>query len=126
MLAFHDARDDVVALTVSERLTGADVDALLAMLDDRLARFPKVHVFVEARAVGSVDVRGLAGHVSGALPLLGRLGQFGRVAVVADQAWVRAITRAKSAILPFVSFRVFEPHRSAEALGWVKGELSLE
>ena len=126
MLAFHDASDDVVALTVSERLAGADLDALLAMLDDRLARFPKVHVFVEVKAVGGVDFSGLASHATGALPLLGRLGQFGRVAVVADQAWLRAVTRAKSAILPFISFRVFEPHRSAEALGWVKGELAIE
>lgn len=126
MLAFHNASDDVVALTVSDRLDGPDLDALLAMLDDRLARFPKVHVFVEVKSVGGVDFSGLASHVTGALPLLGRLGQFGRVAVVADQAWLRAAARAKSALLPFISFRVFEPHRSGDALRWVKGELALE
>ena len=56
--------------------------------------------------------------------LLGKLRQFGRVAVVADQAWVRIATRIESALLPFVSYRTFEPEQRAEALAWVRGSAS--
>jgi hypothetical protein len=42
------------------------------------------------------------------------------VAVVADQAWVRAGTRIESALLPFVSYRVFMPAQRDEALAWVR------
>ena len=54
--------------------------------------------------------------------MLGKLNRFGRVAVVADQAWIRAMTRIESAILPFISYRVFEPAQRDEALAWAKGE----
>lgn len=121
MLDFHEASDDVLAVTVMERITSADLETLIETIEDRLARFPTVHVFAEVRAVGGLDFSGLGSHVARAMPLLGRLGQFGRVAVVADQAWIRGLTRLESAILPFISYRVFEPAQSAEALAWVKG-----
>ena len=54
-----------------------------------------------------------------ALPLFGKLKSFRRVAVVADQAWIRAGTRIESALLPFISYRVFEPAQRDEALEWV-------
>src|SRR3546814_8073513 len=54
-----------------------------------------------------------------AMPLFGKLNRFGRVAIVADQAWIRLASRLESAILPFISYRVFEPDQRAEALAWV-------
>jgi hypothetical protein len=58
------------------------------------------------------------------LPLFGKLGRFGRVAVVADQAWIRAGTRPESALLPNISYRVYLPHERDEALAWVTGKSS--
>ena len=45
----------------------------------------------------------------------------GRVAVVADQTWIRASTRLESALLPNISYRVYMPEERAEALAWVTG-----
>ena len=59
--------------------------------------------------------------MSRALPLLGKLDKFGRVAVVADQGWVRAGSRLESAMLPNIKYRVYEPDERAEALAWVTG-----
>jgi hypothetical protein len=42
--------------------------------------------------------------------------------VVADQAWVRLGTRIESVLLPFISYRVFEPDQRNEALAWVRGD----
>ena len=55
------------------------------------------------------------------MPLFGKLTRFGRVAVVADQTWVRIGTRVESAVLPFISYKTFEPAQREEALAWVKG-----
>jgi len=60
--------------------------------------------------------------VKRALPLLGKLNRFGRVAVVADQAWVRAGSRLESALLPNISYRVCLPEERDEALAWVRGQ----
>jgi len=43
------------------------------------------------------------------------------VAVVADQAWIRAGTRIESALLPHISYRTYMPDERSEALAWVVG-----
>jgi hypothetical protein len=120
VLEFIDGADGVVAMTVSDKITGADLAAMMERVEQAMARRDVIHVFVETRSVDAIVVSGLASHFARAMPLLGRLKHFGRVAVVADQAWVRAGTRIESALLPFVSYRVFMPAQRDEALAWVR------
>ncbi|HEY1144738.1 MAG TPA: STAS/SEC14 domain-containing protein [Allosphingosinicella sp.] len=122
MHMFIESADDVIALTVSEKLTGAELDAIMDQLEAKMARHEKVHIFVETRAIHGVELSGLPSYMARAMPLFGKLKHFGRVAVVADQAWVRVATRIESALLPFISYRVFLPEERDEALAWVRGE----
>jgi hypothetical protein len=87
-----------------------------------MARPGKVHVFVETHSIDGIQLPALREHMTRALPLFGKLGRFGRVAVVADQAWVRAGSRLESAILPSISYRVFTPDQGDAALAWVEGK----
>ena len=119
MLQFIPTPDDVIAVTVEDKVTSADMVAVMDRLDACLAGHDKVHVFVETRALDGIEVSGLGSHIARAMPLLGGLRRFGRVAVVADQAWVRAGTRIESTLLPFVGYRVFKPEQRDEALAWV-------
>lgn len=121
MLTMIDSADDVIALRVADRIGGAELDAVMDRLDAAMARHDKVHVFVETHAIDGIEIAGLGAYMKRALPLLGKLGRFGRVAVVADQGWIRAATRIESAILPHVSYRVFEPEERDAALAWVTG-----
>jgi len=119
MHQFIDSPDDVIALTVADKITAADLDAIMDQLDSVMARHEKVHVFVETRGIDGIELSGLPGYMTRAMPLFGKLDRFGRVAVVADQAWVRAATRLESAILPNISYRTYMPDERAEALAWV-------
>jgi len=121
MLEELDSVDDVLAVRVSHKITGADLDKIMDRLDALMARHEKTHVFVETRAIDGIELTGLPRYMARALPLFGKLDRFGRVAVVADQAWVRAGTRLESALLPNVKYRVYEPEERAEALAWVTG-----
>ena len=120
MLEFIDSRPDVIALKVSHKITSRDLDAIMDRLEPLLAQQDKVHVFVETQSIDGLELSGLPSYVARAMPLFGKLARFGRVAVVADQAWIRAGTHMESAMLPFISYRVFEPERRAEALAWVE------
>jgi hypothetical protein len=80
----------------------------------------KVHIFVETHAIDGIELSGLAAYTKRAMPLFGKLDRFGRVAVVADQAWIRFATRLESALLPFISYRTFLPADRDEALNWVR------
>lgn len=119
MLDFIPSPVDVIALTITDRVTSADLAAVMDRLDACLGTHDPVHMFVETRGLDAIEVRGLGAHIARAMPLLGKLRSFGRIAVVADQAWVRGGTRIESALLPFIGYRVFTPDRRDEALAWV-------
>jgi hypothetical protein len=116
-----DSVDDVLAVRVSHKITGADLDAIMDRVDALLASHDKLNVFVETREIDGIELTSLPGYMARALPLFGKLDKFGRVAVVADQAWIRAGTRLESAMLPNIKYRVYEPDERAEALAWVSG-----
>lgn len=124
MIDFLDAPGDVIAITIADKITSEDLRAVMDRLESLLASAPKIHVFVETRHIDGLELSGLREYVARAAPLFGKLHRFGRVAVVADQAWIRWGTRLESALLPFIAYCVFEPGERETALAWVKGENS--
>ncbi len=120
MLEIIDSADDVLAIKVSHKITSADLDSIMDRLDDSLSRFDTVHVFVETHGIDGLELTGLPSYMARAMPLFAKLNRFGRVAVVADQTWIRLGTRLESLVLPFISYRVFEPDDRDKALAWVE------
>jgi hypothetical protein len=119
MLEIIESPDDVIALKISGSIKGQELDTIMDRLDGIMASHDKVHVFVETRGIAGLELSSLPHYFSRAMPLFGKLGRFGRVAVVADQAWIRVGTRIESAMLPFISYRTYEPDERDEALTWV-------
>ena len=119
MLEFIDSHDDVIALVVSEKIIGADLDAIMDRLDEAMSKHDRVHVFVETRSIDGIELSSLPSYMARAMPLFGKLGRFGRVAVVADQVWIRVGTRLESALLPNIRYRTYMPEERDEALAWV-------
>ena|SRR5687768_17534434 len=119
MHSMIDAPNDVIALRVSGKIRGSDLDAIMDRLGAVMAAHDKVHVFVETQGIEGIELNGLPSYMQRAMPLFGKLDRFGRVAVVADQAWIRAGTRLESALLPSIRYRVYMPDEREEALAWV-------
>ena len=119
MHEFIETPSDILALKVSGRITGEDLDPIMDRLDSAFEQHKNVHVFVETKAIGALELSALPHYFSRAFPLFGKLSRFGRVAVVADQAWIRVGTRIESAVLPFITYRVYEPNERDDALRWV-------
>jgi len=122
MHEFIETPDDVLAVTVSGRITGEDLDAMIERLEQAFDGHKKVHVFVETRSLDAIELRGLASYLPRALPMFAKLHRFGRVAVVADQTWVQVAARVESAVLPGISYRTFEPSQREAALAWVMND----
>lgn len=118
MLEFIEGPDGAIALTIAGTITDEDLERIMDRLDITMKRSDQVDVFVETRHIDGLQLSALATYTARALPLLGKLKSFRRVAVVADQAWIRAATRIESMLLPFVSYRVFPPDQRDAALRW--------
>jgi hypothetical protein len=121
MLEELDSVADVLAVRISHKITGADLDAVMDRLEALMETHDKINVFVETREIDGLELTSLPRYMARSLPLLGKLDKFGRVAVVADQGWVRAGTRLESAMLPNIRYRVYDSDERAEALAWVTG-----
>ena len=119
MLEILDSRDDVIAIKMSHKITGADLETTMDCLVEALAKHEIIHVFAETESIDGIEISALPSHMARAMPLFGKLDRFGRVAVVADQAWVRLGTRLESALLPNISYRTYTPEEREQALAWV-------
>ncbi|MBJ7439597.1 MAG: STAS/SEC14 domain-containing protein [Sphingopyxis sp.] len=119
MMEWLDSADDVIALKMANKIAGSDLETIMDRLDKAMAHHDKVHVFVETQSIDGIQISGLGSYVSRAIPLFGKLGRFGRVAVVADQAWLRTGTRIESALLPLINYRTYKPEQRGEAFAWV-------
>jgi hypothetical protein len=122
MHEFIPSPDDVLALRISGTVTGDDLEPIMDRTEAIMAKHDKIHVFVETQGIDGLQLSAMPHYLNRAFPLFGKLGHFGRVAVVADQAWMRVATRLESAVLPNISYRVFEPAQRAEALDWAVGK----
>ena len=123
MHEFIDSPDDVLALKISGTITGEDLNAIMDRTEAVLAKHDKAHVYAETEGIDGMQLSALPHHFTRAMPLFGKLGQFGRVAVVADQAWIRTGSRLESALLPNINYMVVGPEGRDEALAWVmKGQ----
>ena len=63
MLSFIDSTGEVLAIEVSGKITGDDLEAIMDVLDRTLATHDKVHVFVETRAIGGLELTSLPDQV---------------------------------------------------------------
>ncbi len=124
MLETIDSADDVIALKVSHKITGNDLESMMDRVNEVMSRHDKVHVFVETSSIDGLEVSSLPSHMARTMPLFGKLDRFGSVAVVADQAWMRVGTRLESALLPNISYRTYMPDERDEAFAWVAGSPS--
>jgi hypothetical protein len=122
MLEFIKSPDDVLAVKLTGTITGKDLDAILDRAEDIIAKPGKIHFYVETKGIEGIELAAMPHHFSRSFPLFGKLDRFGRVAVVADQAWVRVLTRFESAGLPYVSYRVYEPGERKQALDFAFGK----
>ncbi|WP_230206760.1 STAS/SEC14 domain-containing protein [Novosphingobium sp. Gsoil 351] len=117
-MKFVPGPDNAIAVSLSGTVTGDDLSQIMDRLELALNIFNTVDVFIETHEIKGLEVSALAAYAARALPLFGALRAFDRVAVVADQAWIRLATRLESAILPLISYRIFKPEHRAEAMAW--------
>lgn len=122
MLEFIKSPDNVLAVKLTGTITGKDLDTILDRAEDIFAKPGKLHFYVETRGIDGIELSALPHHFNRSFPLFSKLDRFGRVAVVADQPWMRVLTRFESAVMPFVSYRVFVPEERKEALDFAFGK----
>lgn len=124
MLSELDGGDALIALSFSGRLEKEDVERAMRRLETAFERGGPVHLFIEVKGFQGMSLEAWVSDFTHGLRFLGRLKQFGRVAIVSDQGGIRTASRIESAVLPHVTYEVYPPAQRDHALAWAKGEVS--
>jgi hypothetical protein len=124
MMDYLDSKPDVFAVRCGGRLEQAEVEECLTRLRSALDANAKTHIYAEIVDLGGMSAESLVAGFKWASEWLGKLDRFGRVAIVADQTWIRWAAKAESALLPHVSYETFETNARERAFAWVQGEIA--
>lgn len=124
MLEYLPTPEDVIAVRIAGKVSREELESMIDRMLRSLDEGERTHVFVEVTQLAGLELEGMGEHLRRSLPVMGRLRKFGRIAVVADQTWLRWASRIESAVLPFVSYEVCTPEEREGAWRWVLGEQS--
>lgn len=121
MLRIVEDSAHVIMAEASGHISDEDIAAAIEAMDHSLAAGGELHKFAEVKNLSGVDPSGLVHGLLNGAHLLNHLRRFGRVGIVSEQRWVRVLSRVESALLPGISYRVYEPGQREAALDWVRG-----
>jgi len=118
MLDILKAPSHVAAFRLSKLVSGLDYDRMIAELEARLGRHPRISVYADLTDFERLRVDAIARDVRYAWSKRNELERFARLAVVSDAGWVRALSAAGRLVLAKVALRVFPTRERDAALRW--------
>jgi hypothetical protein len=122
MLEYLPSKEDVIAIRCGGKLKRAELETYMDRLEASLAQREQTHLFAEVVEFGGLDTDGLGNLMKRSAVWFRNLDRVGRVAIVADQSWIRWAAKLESAVLPHVSYETFESDERERAWAWVQGE----
>lgn len=122
MLEFIRSQENVIAARISGRITSEEIGRYIEHLEDALERHPETHIYAEVVDFSGLEMDDFGKHMRRGVAMLGELDRFGRIAVVADQTWIRWLARIESALLPKLSYKTFRSDERDVALAYVEGK----
>ncbi len=119
MLTITPVSPRAIEIVAEGRFTDADVRPALARLEALLDEMPRIDILADVRGSPSIGLSAIAEEMKH-LPLLFRLiRQTDRVAIVADEAWVRVLSRIESALIPGLHYEIYGREHAAHARSWL-------
>ena len=119
MISYTTLSSRALEAVVEGRITKEDVREAFARLDALMGGAEKIDMLADVRDGVHIELAAI-GEEMRHLSQVGRmLGQMDRVALVADAAWIRAVGRIESNILPGIDYRVFDRADEEEARAFV-------
>ena len=122
MLKIEQLTPTVDQILVSQRLTEDDVRKFVAFAEG-LDGAAKSNLLFEVADIDGLDFSAVWQEMSHFGALVKMLGKLDRIAIVADEPWLRTAARIGSAMLPGVTYEVFSSDKAGQARDWVLSKI---
>jgi len=118
MIEILDSPKHLVAMRISGSITAEDISKAYRATEDALKDNERISFFAEIEGSVNITIEGLAKDLVEGLGQITKLGRYYRAAVVTNQGWIAAITRAEGVLFCTIDMRVFGLDESDKALAW--------
>lgn len=118
MIEYLASPDHVVAMRARGRITGDDLDHCIAVIEDALARHARIGIYGDMRDFEGMTAEALFKDLRYGASKLGQLDRFARIALVADEGWLRSLALMEARMLPQVEMAVFDGGQAEQASAW--------
>ncbi|GJL68844.1 MAG: hypothetical protein NPIRA06_14790 [Nitrospirales bacterium] len=112
------APDHVIAMHLSDKLTGDDIKKYKLILDEKLSNYNHLSVVVDFTGLSDMNADAFVEGTKADLELLRHIEQFTRFAFITDKEWPQVLVGFMTSIFPTVEMRVFPHSESDEAMKW--------
>lgn len=112
------APDHVIAMRLSGKLTGEDIDQYKNLFDQKLATHKHVGVCVDMTGFSDMSLEAIVKDAKAEFELLAHLNQIGRCAFVSDKEWPQAMITLMEPLFPTFQMKAFPPNQIGNAMTW--------
>lgn len=113
-----DTPDFLVAFRLGGHIDAEDIEHFMGRVEDAFDAHEQVSLFMEIEALEGMSPQAVLMDVQKGLSQLKNLRRLHRVAVVAQQEWIRTGVEWENRIFSGIDLRAFEPAGRTEALAW--------
>ena len=113
--------ENVLADRVEDELTAADVDRVIAALDEKLTAHETLRVYAEVHRLSGVTPQAVWRQIETSITRLSVVSRVERAALVTDLEWLRRVAAAPNPFLRGMEVRAFSLSEQHLAQSWIQG-----
>lgn len=122
MIEFEKLSDKAYRMVVMAEFLQADAEKLVAFAKEHNAAGGGGNILIDVTAVSDFSFSAVAVELTHMPSLIKWIYGLDRIAVLSDDDWVRTGARIESALLPGVTYEVYDDDEADAARRWVMGE----
>lgn len=123
MIDISKLAPNVHQVQITGKLQSSDMQQVIELAETVTSSTEKANIVLTVDSIEGFEWSVVGKEVAHLPALFRMLLQLDRIAVVADQVWIRTAARIESALLPGVTYEVFPRQKLQQALAWAKGEI---
>lgn len=119
MISIEPVTDKAHAITIYGALTSEDMAQFVAFVEQQNAAGSGGNVLFDLVSLADFTFAAVVGELANVPALLQWLYRLDRIAVISDEEWIRSAARLESALLPGVTYAVYDEDQADAAQAWV-------
>jgi hypothetical protein len=122
MINIQPIADDAHEITIYGAFTSDDMAQFVAFVREQNAAGRGGNVLFDLVSLADFTFAAVLGELSHIPALMQWVYRLDRIAVISDEEWIRSAARLESALLPGVTYAVYDEDQVAAARAWVLGQ----